>query len=626
MRIKLILVLLLYIPAFSAEITIDAAAGRKPISPYIYGKNNCLSDNPNQPLSFAQWTFLRDAGIRIVRECGGNNCTKYNWRLHLSSHPDWYNNVYAHDWDYAAESLDQNLPGVKGLWAFQLIGKAASSSAYNFDDWGYNGSQWWEGVRNNWAGGGGPIAGNGNPDLYLTDWPADSTIGILDNWFDESEMGLNKEWFDYWNMDNEPEIWNSTHDDVYPVQPLAAEFMLKYFEVAKKARSKFPEIKLVGPVAANEWQWYNWNDKKITYINKSYTWLEYFILRVAQEQIISGTRLLDVLDIHFYPTETNAQDIVQLHRVWFDKTYNYPGANGVKRAGVGDWDNNITREYIFERCRAWLEKHIGPDHNVKFSVTEMGIKGEDPNVTAVWYASTLGVFADNGVEIFTPWDWKTGMWEVIHLFSKNAKEIRITSSSNDETYVSAYSSINTAGDSVTVILVNREISSTKDANVTLSNFDIDGGNYTYLRLNGLPAGETFVSSGNNALSEGTVTVNNNSFSMSLPSLSVTTVLLTGQANVNSIESTKQKMSFTLQVYPNPLNPATTIAYTLPDAMNVCIQIFDNRGRYVQTLLDAPLKAGDHTHRFDGSHLSSGIYLIRISAGSQLLSRKIVLIK
>ena len=50
----------------------------------------------------------------------------------------------------------------------------------------------------------------------------------------------------YWSMDNEPEIWEGTHDDVYPVQPDAEEFMQKYFEVAKKARASYPGIKLIG--------------------------------------------------------------------------------------------------------------------------------------------------------------------------------------------------------------------------------------------------------------------------------------------------------------------------------------------------------------------------------------------
>ena len=154
--LRVILILILAGSA-AAEIRVDALAGRKAISPWLYGRNNSLSDDRKKPLVATDWQFLRDAGVRMLRENGGNNATKYNWVLKLSSHPDWYNNVYAHDWDFEARSLQANLPGAQGMWAFQLIGKAASTTAYNFNDWAYNRSQWWEGVRNNWAGGGGPL-------------------------------------------------------------------------------------------------------------------------------------------------------------------------------------------------------------------------------------------------------------------------------------------------------------------------------------------------------------------------------------------------------------------------------------------------------------------------------------
>jgi len=85
-------------------------------------------------------------------------------------------------------------------------------------------------------------------------------------------------------MDNEPEIWNGTYDDVMPVLISAEEFMQRWFETARKARALFPEIKLVGPVPANEWQWYNWNGERILSGGKYYTWLKYFIKRIAEEQ------------------------------------------------------------------------------------------------------------------------------------------------------------------------------------------------------------------------------------------------------------------------------------------------------------------------------------------------------
>ncbi|MFI5163610.1 MAG: glycoside hydrolase family 44 protein, partial [Bacteroidia bacterium] len=246
-----------FISAQVVTIHVDASQGRKAISPYIYGKNNNISDDPGSPTTAAEWKLMREAGLRFTRENGGNNATKYNWRLKLSSHPDWYNNVYAHNWDYAAKMLSDSMPGVQGMWAFQLIGKAASNTSHNFNDYAYNGSTWWSGVCQNLAGGGVANAAgtctattNGNPNLYLENWTADSTVGILDHWFGTGGLNYNQNNIRYWSMDNEPDIWNSTHDDVMPAQPAAEAFMQLYFAAAKKARAKFPNIKLCGPVPA----------------------------------------------------------------------------------------------------------------------------------------------------------------------------------------------------------------------------------------------------------------------------------------------------------------------------------------------------------------------------------------
>ena len=513
-------------------IAVNAGVAPTPVSPYIYGKNNSLSDDPSKPLDRGQWDFLRDLGITMFRESGGNNSTKYNWRRKLSSHPDWYNNVFPHDWDFASQSLQEKLPHAQGMWSFQLIGKAAKSSASNFNSWNYNQSQWWEGTTQNLCGNGvvNPDGGEealveGDTSLYLENWNADSTSGILAHWFDAGALGLDSTKLRYWNMDNEPEIWLGTHSDTWPEQPSAEEFMQRYINVAKKAREAFPGIKLVGPVPANEWQWYNWDGGKIPYDGKSYVWLEYFIKRIAEEEAASGIRLLDVLDIHFYPEETKPEDIVQLHRVYFDRDYDYPGANGVKRSGSLSWDNSITREYIFGRCSDWLEQYMGPEHGVTFSVTETGIKADDPNIIANWYASTLGEFARQGVEIFTPWTWKTGMYEVIHLFSKYGQENFLPASSSLEEFVSAYPMISGQRDSMTLFLVNRHLTEEKAVQIDISEFPIRDGSYDLLQLNNLPSTETFFSRSDNALTSSPVEVSENSMDLSLPPLSVSALTL-----------------------------------------------------------------------------------------------------
>ena len=192
------------------------------------------------------------------------------------------------------------------MFGFQLIGKAAKSNTSNFDSWNYNQAQWWDGVRQNLAGdgqvneaGGENALIDGDPDLYLETWTADSTVGILDHWFGEEGLGFDKNKVRYWCMDNEPSIWNGTHDDIVGDEQSMEEYMQKYFEVAKKARAKYPDIKLTGPVLANEWQWYNWHNKSISDGGKQYNAMEYFIKRIAEEQEQSGVSLLDVFSIHF---------------------------------------------------------------------------------------------------------------------------------------------------------------------------------------------------------------------------------------------------------------------------------------------------------------------------------------
>ena len=55
----------------------------------------------------------------------------------MTVHPDWFNNVYDHDWDITAKKVLDKMPGVDAMYAFQLTGYAASSTEYIFPDWNW---------------------------------------------------------------------------------------------------------------------------------------------------------------------------------------------------------------------------------------------------------------------------------------------------------------------------------------------------------------------------------------------------------------------------------------------------------------------------------------------------------
>jgi fibronectin type 3 domain-containing protein len=86
-----------------------------------------------------------------------------------------------------------------------------------------------------------------------------------------------------------------------------------------------------------------------------------------------------------------------------------------------------------------------------------------------------------------------------------------------------------------------------------------------------------------------------------------------------------------QNYPNPFNPTTTINYTLPEATEVTIVVYDMMGREVKTLVSEHKDAGYHSITWDatndrGNRLSGGIYLYSIHAGSYYKTQKMVLLK
>jgi len=82
----------------------------------------------------------------------------------------------------------------------------------------------------------------------------------------------------------------------------------------------------------------------------------------------------------------------------------------------------------------------------------------------------------------------------------------------------------------------------------------------------------------------------------------------------------------LQNYPNPFNAATQIEFSLPVAGNTRLVVYDLLGREVATLIDGFASAGTHAVRFDGTGLTSGVYLCRLETGAFARTRKIVLIK
>jgi hypothetical protein len=81
-----------------------------------------------------------------------------------------------------------------------------------------------------------------------------------------------------------------------------------------------------------------------------------------------------------------------------------------------------------------------------------------------------------------------------------------------------------------------------------------------------------------------------------------------------------------QNYPNPFNPVTFIKYSLPSDGFVSLNVYDILGRKVANLVTRNQTAGNYSVRFDGSDLSSGLYIYQLKINDYVATKKLLLMK
>lgn len=80
------------------------------------------------------------------------------------------------------------------------------------------------------------------------------------------------------------------------------------------------------------------------------------------------------------------------------------------------------------------------------------------------------------------------------------------------------------------------------------------------------------------------------------------------------------------VYPNPFNAAVTIPFSLPQATEISLDLYDVTGRHAATLTRGNFSAGNHRIEWNSASLASGIYLVRLTAGERAATVKVVAMK
>lgn len=120
-------------------------------------------------------------------------------------------------------------------------------------------------------------------------------------------------------------------------------------------------------------------------------------------------------------------------------------------------------------------------------------------------------------------------------------------------------------------------------------------------------------------------INSNGFTTRSKSVAMT--VQSGMVDVREPAGERPDMLHLRQNFPNPFNPSTTIAYSLPREERVTLEVFNLIGQRVARLVgDEVQGAGSHEVTFSAAGLPSGVYLYTLTAGKEVHTRKLTLLK
>jgi hypothetical protein len=229
----------------------------------------------------------------------------------------------------------------------------------------------------------------------------------------------------FYCLDNEPDIWSdgawgATHPEVHPADPCCVELKDKTVALATAVKAVDPNAQLLGPVSYG-FQGYRTFQDAVDWaapLSTGYGWfLDYYLDKMEANSVAAGKRLLDVLDVHWYPeardgtypaidgnriTDTpsvystaNCNARMQAPRTLWDTSYVYP-------AGEVSWINRWASSFlpILPKLKNSINTYY-PDTNL--AITEYDYGGKDHWSGGIAFADVLGIFGKYGVYIANYW-------------------------------------------------------------------------------------------------------------------------------------------------------------------------------------------------------------------------------
>jgi hypothetical protein len=399
--------------AATITVAVDPGAARHPISPLIYGVN--FGDD-------AQAALLRWP----VRRWGGNAVTRYSWQDDTANRAsDWFFYNLPND-----NPNPQNLPDGSASDLFADATRAAAGEPlitvptigwtpidrtrrWGFSVAKYGPQQATECTATGFASWCNPDAGNGirQDNTPITGNNPQDTSRPVDPSFVTAWMGhlagrtgtAANGGVRLYALDNEPTLWNSTHRDVHPQPTTYDELWQRTQQYAAAIKAQDPQAQVLGPA---DWGWCAYffsaadgcqaGPDAQAHGNLALT--PWYLQQVASYQAAHGVRLLDYLDVHYYPQagnvalsddESAATSALRLRSLkgLYDPSY-------VDESWIGQAVD------LIPRMKQWVAAELP---GTRLAISEYNWGNDNGPSSALAQAEALAIFGREGVDLAARW-------------------------------------------------------------------------------------------------------------------------------------------------------------------------------------------------------------------------------
>ena len=478
----------------SVNVAVDVLSNRHPISPYVYG-GAYPQDAPT----------ITDSGLTVVR-WGGNATSRYNWKLFTDNAA---NDYFFEDFNYTeigdADSTkfiqDVKAAGSHPLMTMVMLPWVAQSAENGSNGhWSFSvakyGAQCAVDPYNTDAGDGLKT----DCSTTLTANPNDANVPLLDQPGTSDPPGsvYRNQWAaalaaafgtapHFYNMDNEIDIWGSTQRDVHPAPTAYNEMRDTFVAEARALKGWDPKAMRFGPVSCCWWYYWNGANGNDKGAHAGVDLLPWWLNEVYWEDKVAGGRSVDVFDVHAYPdspdtsTWTQAQKqalAARIYRDYWDPTY-VSESGSINQNWATFLQPNKTIPFRIPRIRA-IANMIYPGTPVSFTEWSAAFAGESDFSTALGDADAYGILGRERLYLGSRWvaplpanpnylalKLFTNYDDLHHGFATTSVS---DTNNGDADLFSSYAALNSTGNSLTLLVLNKDPSNAVQATFTTNGF------------------------------------------------------------------------------------------------------------------------------------------------------------